>query len=140
MTPGGSSTVHYQSLQYTTSHYTTVQYTTSQYSTLPVTTLHFTTVQYTTSQCSLKPRESHVIQGQSKIKSDHVSSKKFIDRHTQNTQNDTKQTVHGTTRNFWKSAGRALSLRGLPWRLPYNCGKARKKTSVRVDEECQLAR
>jgi len=39
--------------------------------------------------------------------------------HTHNTQNDTKQTVYRTTQKFWKSAGRAPSLRVLPWHLPY---------------------
>jgi len=40
---------------------------------------------------------------------------------------------------IWKSAGRAPSLRVLPWNLPYNWGKARK-TSIWVAEEWQLAR
>ena len=38
--------------------------------------------------------------------------------HTNNTQNDKEQ-----HQNFWKSAGRAPSLRVLPWQLPYNWGK-----------------
>ena len=33
---------------------------------------------------------------------------------------------------MWKSAGRAPSLRVLPWHLPYNLGKSTEKTSVRV--------
>jgi len=33
---------------------------------------------------------------------------------------------------MWKSAGRAPSLRVLPWHLPYNGGKKHGKTSVRV--------
>ena len=37
-----------------------------------------------------------------------------------NTQNDTKQTIHRTTQTFWKSAGRAPSLRVIPLHLPYN--------------------
>ena len=45
--------------------------------------------------------------------------------HTNNTQSDTKQTIHRTTQNlriqkFWKSAGRAPSLRVIPWHSPYN--------------------
>ena len=36
--------------------------------------------------------------------------------------------------------GRAPSLRVIPWHLPYNWGKKHGKTSVRVAEECQLAR
>jgi len=30
------------------------------------------------------------------------------------------QTIHRTTQQFWKSAGRAPSLRVIPWHLPYN--------------------
>jgi pyruvate/2-oxoacid:ferredoxin oxidoreductase beta subunit len=37
-----------------------------------------------------------------------------------NTQNDTKQSIHRTTQHFWKSAGRAPSWRVIPWHLPYN--------------------
>ena len=57
--------------------------------------------------------------------------------------------MHRTTQNkqyteqhkiSWKTAGRAPSLRVLPWHLPYNWGKSTEKTSVRVAEECQLAR
>ena len=40
--------------------------------------------------------------------------------HTNNTQNDTKQTIHRTTQQFWKSAGRAPSWLVIPWHLPYN--------------------
>jgi len=40
------------------------------------------------------------------------------------TQNDTKQTIHRTTQKCWKSAGRASSLRIIPWHLPYNWGKS----------------
>ena len=40
--------------------------------------------------------------------------------HINNTQNDTKQTIHRKTQKFWKSAGRAQSLRVIPWHLPYN--------------------
>ena len=47
--------------------------------------------------------------------------------HTNDTQNDTKQTIQRTTQKFWKSAGRALSLRVLPWHLPYNRGKSTEK-------------
>jgi hypothetical protein len=47
--------------------------------------------------------------------------------HTNNTQNDTKQTIHRTTQKFWKTAGRAPSLRVLPWHLPCNRGKSTEK-------------
>ena len=46
--------------------------------------------------------------------------------HTNNTQNNTKQTILRTKKNFWKSAGRAPSWRVIPWHLPYNWGKYRK--------------
>ena len=47
--------------------------------------------------------------------------------HTNNTQNDKKQTIHRTTKQFWKSAGRAPSWLVLPWHLPYNRGKSTEK-------------
>jgi len=46
------------------------------------------------------------------------------------------QTIHGTTQItteqhkynlMWKSAGRAFSLRVLPWHLPYNWGKSMER-------------
>jgi len=37
-----------------------------------------------------------------------------------NTQNDTKPTIHRTTQKFWKSADRAPSWRVIPRHLPYN--------------------
>ena len=40
--------------------------------------------------------------------------------HTNSTQNDTKQTIHRTTQQIWKSAGRAQSWRVIPWHLRYN--------------------
>jgi len=46
--------------------------------------------------------------------------------HTTNTENDTKQTIHTTTK-IRKSAGRAPSLRVLLWHLPYNWGKSTGK-------------
>ena len=48
--------------------------------------------------------------------------------HTNNTQNDTKQTIHRTKKQFkWKSAGRAPSWLVIPWDLPYNRGKSTEK-------------
>ena len=44
--------------------------------------------------------------------------------HTNNTQNDTKQTIHRTTQQFWKSAGSVPSWLVISWHLPYNRGKA----------------
>jgi len=47
------------------------------------------------------------------------------------------QTTHRATQNkqyteqhkkFWKSTGRAPSLRVIPWHLPYNRGKSTEKT------------
>jgi len=40
--------------------------------------------------------------------------------HTNNTQNDTKQTIHRTTQQLWKSEGRDRSWLVMPWHLPYN--------------------
>jgi len=39
-----------------------------------------------------------------------------------------------------KSAGRAPSLRDIPWQLPYNLGKKHRKPSVKVVGECQFAK
>ena len=50
--------------------------------------------------------------------------------HTDSTQNNTKQTIHRTTQIFWKSVGRAPSLRVLPWHLPYNWGKSTEKPQL----------
>ena len=50
-----------------------------------------------------------------------------IHLHTNNTQNDTKQTIHRATQQFWKSAGRAPSWLVIPWHLPYNRGKSTEK-------------
>ena len=47
--------------------------------------------------------------------------------HTNNTENDTKQTIHRATQQFWKSAGRAPSWLVIPWHLPYNRGKSTEK-------------
>ena len=47
--------------------------------------------------------------------------------HTNNTQNNTKQTINRTTQQFWKSAARAPSWLVLPWHLPYNRGKSTEK-------------
>ena len=40
---------------------------------------------------------------------------------------NTKQTIHRTTQQFWKSAGRAPSWLVIPWHLPYNRGKSTEK-------------
>jgi len=44
--------------------------------------------------------------------------------YTQTVHNDRKQIIHIITQQFWKSAGRAPSLRVLTWHLPYNWGKS----------------
>jgi hypothetical protein len=44
--------------------------------------------------------------------------------HTNSTQKDTKQIIYRTTKKFWKSSGRAPSLRVILWHLPYNGGKS----------------
>jgi hypothetical protein len=46
--------------------------------------------------------------------------------HTNNTQNDTKQTIHRTTQQL-ESAGRARSWLVIPWHLPYDRGKSTEK-------------
>ena len=38
--------------------------------------------------------------------------------HINSTQNDTKQMIHRTTQQFWKSAGRAPSWLVISWHLP----------------------
>ena len=48
--------------------------------------------------------------------------------HTNNIYNNTKQTIHRTTQQFWKSVGRAPSWQVLPWHLPYNRGKSTEKS------------
>jgi len=37
------------------------------------------------------------------------------------------QTIHGKTQSIWVDAGRATSLRVIPWHLPYNWGKSTEK-------------
>jgi hypothetical protein len=51
--------------------------------------------------------------------------------HTNNTQNETKQTIHRTTQKFGESAGRAPPLRVLPWHFPYNWGISMEKPQSR---------
>ena len=46
--------------------------------------------------------------------------------HTNNTE-QYKTTIHTTTQQIWKSAGRAPSWLVLPWHLPYNRGKSTEK-------------
>ena len=59
--------------------------------------------------------------------------------HTNNTQNDMKQTIHRETQQFWKSAGRAPSWLVIPWHLPYNRGeKARKCLSQGKNYLCKI--
>jgi len=38
---------------------------------------------------------------------------------------------------MWKSAGRASSLRVLPWHLPYNRGKSTKKNEDNLEKYCR---
>jgi len=47
--------------------------------------------------------------------------------HTNNIQNNTKQTIHRTAQQIWKSVGCAPSWLVLPWHLPYNQGKSTEK-------------
>ena len=64
--------------------------------------------------------------------------------HTNSTKNNTNN--NRTTQHvMWKSAGRAPSLRVLPWHLPYNWGKSTekpvwvRKTSVRLRKTAQCS-
>ena len=50
--------------------------------------------------------------------------------HTNNTQNNTKQTIHRTKQQIWKSAGRAPSWLVIPWHLPYNRAKSTEKYCI----------
>ena len=55
--------------------------------------------------------------------------------HTHNTQNntiDTKQYTEQHNSLIRNSAGRAPSLRGVPWHLPYNWGKSTGKPVLRI--------
>jgi len=61
--------------------------------------------------------------------------KQYIEQH--NRHNQYREQHSSLIR---KSADRALSLRGIPWHLPYNWGKSTEKTSVKVAGECQLAK
>ena len=45
--------------------------------------------------------------------------KQYIERY--------EQTIHRTTQQFWKSAGRAPSWLVIPWPFPYNRGKSTEK-------------
>ena len=60
--------------------------------------------------------------------------------HTNNTSNNTKQTIRTTTQQFWKSAGRALSWLVLPWHLPYNRGKSKKLQAWHRQKKCWSCR
>ena len=54
--------------------------------------------------------------------------------HTNNTQNDTKQTISRTTQNFWKIAGRVPSWRVITLAFALQLRKKHGKPSVRVAE------
>jgi hypothetical protein len=50
--------------------------------------------------------------------------------HTNNTYNDTKQSIHRTTQQL-ESARRAPSWLVIPWHFPYNRGKSTEKPQSR---------
>jgi len=56
-----------------------------------------------------------------------VAVVQYTHLHTNSTQNDTKQTIHRTTQKLGRGAGRAPSLRVLPWHLAYNWRKSTEK-------------
>ena len=51
-----------------------------------------------------------------------------------------KTTIHTTTQQFWKSAGRAPSWLALPWHLPYNRGKSTEKPQSNANAKYLLVR
>jgi len=60
--------------------------------------------------------------------------------HTNNTQNDTKQTIHRTTQLIWEECGPCPVFASYTLAFALQLRKKHGKTSVRVAEECQLAR
>jgi hypothetical protein len=60
--------------------------------------------------------------------------------HTNNTQNDKKQTTHRTTQNVLEECGPCPIFAGYTLAFALQLRKKHGKTSIRVAEECQLAR
>jgi hypothetical protein len=60
--------------------------------------------------------------------------------HTNNTQNNTKQTIHRTTEIFLEECGPCTVFAGFTLAFALQLRKKYGKTSVRVAEEYQLAR
>ena len=60
--------------------------------------------------------------------------------HTHNTQNDTKQAIHTTTQKFFEECVPYPVFAGFTLAVALQLRKKHGKTSVRVVEECQLAR
>jgi hypothetical protein len=60
--------------------------------------------------------------------------------HTNSTQNNTKQTIHRTTQLIWEECGPCPVFASYTLAFALQLRKKHGKTSVRVAEECQLAR
>ena len=111
LTPVGSSTVQYSAVQYNTVQYSTVQYNTVQYSAVQYSTVQYSAVQYSAV---------------------HIYT----------------QTIHRTTRNkqytkqhkFWEECGPCPVFASYTLAFALHLRKKHGKPSVRVAEECQLAR
>jgi hypothetical protein len=55
--------------------------------------------------------------------------KQYIEQHNRHKQYiEHKWQQNNANNNIWKNAGRAPSLRVLPWHLPYNWGKSTERT------------
>ena len=63
----------------------------------------------------------------------YLFNRSWVDTRWQHHTTHLQQTIHTIHREYNSgSAGRAPSLRVIPWHLPYNWGKSTEKTSVRV--------
>ena len=63
----------------------------------------------------------------------YLFNRNWVDTRWQHHTTHLQQTIHTIHREYnSESAGRAPSLRVIPWHLPYNWGKSTEKTSVRV--------
>jgi len=63
----------------------------------------------------------------------YLFNRNWVDTRWQHHTTRLQQTIHTIHREYNSgSAGRAPSLRVIPWHLPYNWGKSTEKTSVRV--------
>jgi len=104
--------VQYSTAQYSIAQYSTAQYSTAQYSTVQYSTVQYSTAQYSTVQYTF----------------------------THNKHNDTKQTIHRTTQLICGECWPCSVFASYTLAFALQLRKRHGKTSVRVAEECQLAR